>query len=262
MKMETDTFCLVKIGSDRDFSAVREEIGQLRDAFWKKSGKAESFRRDTVKLKEEVTRLNTELEFQSNKIQELGEVNVALRTRLKKYRDIDRQAKNLCLERSDLVKEIANLRNELDLARTQAMASEATAIDKALGRNQSEAQLVSVSNQLTDTTLRLHKREKSLTQTEKRLDRTERMLEKKVHGLDAAERINRGLREQIEELQTQLRTAGQLTRKHKAMITKLQEQLTEKESASREQTALYEFIHKMTEKAVGDDPESPPPDPD
>jgi chromosome segregation ATPase len=187
-----------------------------------------------------------EVEHRDESIQELTKTIARLKEKIHKYKNVEASLVEMTANYDNQTKQVAQLKLTIEQLQKLADANAKGAENELQGRQQAEAQVYQLSNQLSDLTTKLHDRESADGDSAKQLRRLETILKKKAERLTANEEINRGLRKQLSELEEQLQGCAKVVKSQKQEIDVYRQRVIELESSSRDQTTLRQFIHKIT----------------
>ena len=99
-------------------------------------------------------------------------------------------------------------------------------------------------------TTKYHENDKQSIEALDQIKRFELLIQKKTERLASTEEVNRQLRGEISEIEGRLETSLAKLKEVRKENEKLRVRINELETTHREHETLYQFIHKVTEKAV------------
>lgn len=237
-----------------ELAVAREQIAHLKEQLRLKTRKGKDRKNTVLQLTKELAELRVEIQHREQTIGDLEQTVSVLKTRIRGFKDVESQLKEMTMNRDDLAKENQNLNKQIIAAKDVASASAATAENEKTGRRQTETQLLELSSQLSAMTIKYREQEVLAVDTQKQMQKLQAVLKKKTDRLAATEEINRSLRAQVTELQERLAEAAKAAKKQNKKYMELNQQLLDIETKNRDHTTLCQFIHKITEKkGVGDE---------
>jgi DNA repair exonuclease SbcCD ATPase subunit len=146
------------------------------------------------------------------------------------------------------MEEVTELRTDLERTKEIATLNLSSAENEKVGKRQVEAKLYELSNHLSQMTLAKHKQEVAARESDKLVQELKARLKKSSERLVSAEDVNHGLRDEIAELQEQLKAVSRTAKHERKQCEELRQQLARLEGSNEGHSALYQFIHKITEK--------------
>ena len=239
-----------------ELAVAREQIAHLKEQLRMKTRKGKDRKINVMELTKELAELRVEMQHREQTITELQQTIVVLKTRIRGFKDVEAQLRDMTQNRDELARENQNLNKQIIATKDLASASAATAENEKTGRRQTETQLLEISSQLSAMTIKYREQEVHVVDTEKQMQKLQGVLKKKTERLTAAEEINRNLRNQVNELQEQLAEAAKSAKKQHKKYMELSQQLTDIETRNRDHATLQQFIHKITEKKGVEDENS------
>ena len=246
IKMKRESECLVA-ATGSEVAVSREQILHLKEEIRIRTKKGRDLKNTVNQLDKEIAQLRTELIHKEQMLKDRDQVTATLKDRIRVYKEVELQLKEVTVSKELLAKENADLRQDLANARRLGELNATAAENEKTGRKQTEARILDLSNELTNTQKRLHKQEALSTKAKKHIQNLEALLKQKDERLVVTEGINQSLRNQINELQEHLDNASRTAEETNNTINELREQLRETEAKNNDQISLREFIHKLTE---------------
>lgn len=235
------------------------EIQQLQNDLRNKTKKYKQLKASFSEVTKSNAQMKIEIEHRDTKINEQDKAIEVLKTKIHSYKDVDAQLRDEIITRNNLMKQVDQLRIDLDNAKKDVETWTAAAENEKKGRSIVEEKLLNVSSQLNDAIIKSHEQENIAKENEKQSQKFEANLKKKTDRLTSFEESNRQMRDQITELEEQLKEYSKTIKTQKKSIKQLTLQVEELESSNRDHTTLYQFIHQITEnKGIFVDDQSDP----
>ena len=238
--------CLVS-ATGSEVAVSREQILHLKEEIRLRTKKGRDLKNTVNDLSREIAELKTELAHKMQTLKERDQVAATMKERIRAYKEIELQLKEMTVSRDLLIKENSDLRKDLTSARALANTNADAADNEKLGRQSTETRMLELSNQLSETQKKLHEQERLTRKTEKRTQKLILLLNQKGAKLTESEETNRKLLNQVNELQLELNNAEMLAVQNQKQMDELRHQLAETEGKTKDQLTLCQFIHKLTE---------------
>jgi chromosome segregation ATPase len=248
LKDEREKVSCAARSTETELAVCRQELLQTKEKVRRRAKSKAELKSAIKKLEDDVVELRTRLTHKEDIIGELNHDLTVAQTKIDAYRELELRLKETTAARSQLLQEVAELRSELERAKDIANLNLSSAENEKSGKRQVEAKLYELSNQLSQVTLTKHKQEAAARESEKLVHELKSLVKKNNEKVVSLEETNRGLRDEIAELQEQLKVSTKATKHEKKVSGELRQQIARLEGTQEANSTLYQFIHKITEK--------------
>ena len=209
------------------------------------------------KLKQQIAEQNKEngilhekIEHLSEKINELTTSLSANSNKLHDLNIIEDKAKETATQNASLKNELQSAQNTIEDLRTTVKTLSENLESYKQEKREVEKILCDTTAKLNDMTTKYHDNDKQTIEALDQIKRFESLIQKRTERLTATEGVNRQLRAEIQDLEKKLDESLASAKEYRKQKERIEARLIELENAHREHETLYQFIHKVTEKAA------------